>query len=123
MNPLRVLQFGMTNNSGGIESFIMNYYRNIDHNKIQFDFINMYGEIAYQDEIIRLGGRIHNISFFKKSPIKNYYDIKSLIRENKYNVVHVNMLSAAYILPLIAARRSGVECVIAHSHNSSGPQV
>ena len=26
---------------GGVESIVMNYYKNIDHNKIQFDFFAM----------------------------------------------------------------------------------
>lgn len=50
----RILQIGMTSNYGGIESFIMNVYRNIDRDKFQFDFINMETggkEIAYSDEI------------------------------------------------------------------------
>lgn len=48
----------MTSNYGGIESFIMNVYRNIDRSKFQFDFINMETngkELAYSDEIKRLG--------------------------------------------------------------------
>lgn len=65
----------MTSNYGGIESFIMNLYRNIDHNKFQFDFINMETgnkELAYSDEIRQLGGKIYKIpgrreNFFKKS--------------------------------------------------------
>lgn len=35
----RVLVFGMTENPGGVESVIMNYYRCIDKTKIQFDFL------------------------------------------------------------------------------------
>ena len=60
----RILQIGMTSNYGGIESFIMNVYRNIDRSKFQFDFINMETngkELAYSDEIKRLGGRIYKI--------------------------------------------------------------
>ncbi|QWU15127.1 Glycosyltransferase involved in cell wall bisynthesis [Paenibacillus sophorae] len=121
MKTLRVLQVGMTPNPGGIESFIMNYYRNMDLNKIQFDFVNMYGDIAYQDEIIKLGGRIYKIPFFKKHPLKNYKEMQQLIKEQKYKIVHVNMLSAAYDLPLIAAEKNGANCIIAHSHNSFSP--
>ena len=35
----KVLVFGITENPGGVESVIMNYYRNIDRNEIQFDFL------------------------------------------------------------------------------------
>ena len=55
----KVLVFGMTNNPGGMESVIMNYYRHIDHSKIQFDFI-IDKEVGspYLDEIVSLGGNV-----------------------------------------------------------------
>ena len=39
MKPDRVLICGLTENKGGIESYIMNIYRNIDRRKLQFDFL------------------------------------------------------------------------------------
>nr|WP_054756805.1 glycosyltransferase [Liquorilactobacillus satsumensis] len=53
-----VLQIGMTPNPGGIEAYVMNLYRKIDRNKVQFDFIDWCGkeDIAFGDEIKRLGG-------------------------------------------------------------------
>ena len=37
--PIRVLQIVTTMNRGGLETMLMNYYRNIDRSKIQFDFL------------------------------------------------------------------------------------
>ena len=65
----KVLVIGMTYNEGGIESVIMNYYRNIDKSKIQFDFIRR-KKIAYENEILSLGGKIFDIPSLKKHPIK-----------------------------------------------------
>ena len=44
---------------GGVEAVIMNYYRNIDRSKVQFDFIcdEDSTNIPY-DEIKKLGGRV-----------------------------------------------------------------
>ena len=43
----------------GIETMLMNYYRHIDRNKVQFDFLcNKKKPGAYDDEIKKLGGRI-----------------------------------------------------------------
>ena len=47
----RILVYGMTNLKGGIESYIMNIYRNLDYSKIIFDFICDFSEIAYYEEI------------------------------------------------------------------------
>ena len=37
--PIRVLQVVTHMNRGGLETMLMNYYRNIDRNKVQFDFL------------------------------------------------------------------------------------
>ena len=51
----RVLVFGMTENPGGIESIIMNYYRAMDKTKIQFDFLCNTSKVAYEEEIKKFG--------------------------------------------------------------------
>ena len=54
--PIRVAQIMGKCVGGGVESVVMNYYRNIDRNKIQFDFIcdSDSTKIPYQ-EIEKLG--------------------------------------------------------------------
>ena len=47
----KILVFGMTRVPGGMESVIMNYYRNIDRSKIQFDFLCNEKLICYEEEI------------------------------------------------------------------------
>ena len=39
---MKVLQIGMGNVSGGLEAFVMNYYRILVHMDVQFDFVCMY---------------------------------------------------------------------------------
>lgn len=119
---MRVLQIGMYNNCGGIESFLINYYRYINKNKIQFDFINMYDRLPYQEEIISLGGKIYNITNVKENPVKCLIELKNIISKNNYNIVHINMLSAANIIPIIAAKLAKTKTVIVHSHSSSLPK-
>ena len=58
---IRVLIFGMNENPGGMESFIMNYYRKIDRSRFQFDFLTNCAQIAYEEEILQLGGSIYKI--------------------------------------------------------------
>ena len=36
---IRILQVVTTMDRGGLETMIMNYYRNIDRTKVQFDFL------------------------------------------------------------------------------------
>ena len=37
--PIRVLNLFTIMNRGGAETMVMNYYRNIDRSKVQFDFL------------------------------------------------------------------------------------
>lgn len=118
---LRILQIGMHDNLGGVEKFLMNYYQNIDRNIIQFDFINMYDYISYEAEIKNMGGKIYNVTSVKKNPLLYYRQIKKIIKENNYNIVHINMLSAANILPVLAASSVHTTNIIVHSHNGGIP--
>ena len=62
---IRVLHILESMNIGGAQSFIMNIYRNIDKDKIQFDFL-VSSEGSYDDEIKDLGGKIYKIAYINK---------------------------------------------------------
>ena len=115
---MKILQIGMGNIAGGLESFVMNYYRVLVHMDVQFDFVCMYDKIAYEDEIKKLGGKIYYIPNVKKNYQGYVKQLKRILRETKYDVVHVNMLSAANIVPLRIAGKMNIPKVIAHSHSS-----
>ena len=117
----RILQIGMTSNYGGIESFIMNVYRNIDRKKFQFDFINMEtGDkpIAYSDEIKCLGGKIYKIPGRRENIKENRNQLKKIIRENNYDFVHNNVLTWSYSDGITLPLKYSSSQVIVHSHNS-----
>lgn len=50
---VRVLHIFHNMGNGGIENFVMNYYRAIDREKIQFDFLTSVAEEGYFDEEIK----------------------------------------------------------------------
>ena len=103
---MKILQIGMGNVAGGLEAFVMNYYRVLVHMDIQFDFVCMYDKIAYEEEIRKLGGRIYYIPNVKKNYQGYIKELKKILKETKYDAVHVNMLSAANIVPLRVANES-----------------
>ena len=117
----RVLVFGMTSNPGGVESVIMNYYRYINKEKIQFDFLCNSSQIAYEDEIQTLGGRIYKITARKKNYWKFQSELKHFMRENaqKYDALWVNLCSLVNVDYLISAKKYGIKKRIIHCHNSA----
>jgi len=67
-NPLRVAQVMGKWVGGGVESVIMNYYQNINKEKIQFDFLfDRDSSNIPKKEIESLGGRV-----FLISPYQNF---------------------------------------------------
>ena len=115
---IRIAQVVGKMNSGGVESFIMNYYRNIDRTKIQFDFIVDKNSILPQrKEIEKLGGKIFEISSYN-NPIKYMYQLFKIFKNNKYKIVHSHM-NALSVFPLFCAYITRVPIRIAHSHSTS----
>ena len=103
---------------GGVEAVVMNYYRHIDRNKIQFDFIcdSDSTDIPY-DEIKKLGGRVILVPPYQQI-FKYIKELKKIFQENRYQIVHshINTLS---VFPLYAAKKSGIPVRIAHSHSTT----
>ncbi len=117
--PIRVLMVNYKMHCAGIESFIMNMYRNIDRSKVQFDFLVHYTERQiYDDEIESLGGRIYRLSIREDNNfIKYFKDLKKFFKEHpEYKIVHGHMESFG-LFYLRAAKKAGVPVRIAHSHN------
>lgn len=113
----RILHIGLSYEYGGIESFVINHFRKIDRQRFSFDFINPYSHpLAYTQEIQSLGGRIFFVPDFHKHPIAYLKELTRIVSD--YHVVHIHMLSASNLLPLIVAKHLHVKTIIAHSHNT-----
>ena len=74
-------------------------------------------------EILELVARVFYVPNIKKDYFGYIKAFRKLLSREKYDVVHVNMLSAANIVPLRLAKQAGVRRVIAHSHNASAPGI
>ena len=119
MDKIRVLQCVTSMNRGGLETLIINFYRNIDKQKFQFDFlVQRSGRAEYYDEIEKLGGKIYCIPAFNPFNHKKYLEsIDSFFKEHAkdYDIVHAHNNSfAMYIIR--AAKKYGVKVRISHSH-------
>ena len=103
---------------GGVESVVMNYYRNIDKSKVQFHFIcdEDSTDIPY-DEIEKLGGKVIVVPPYQKL-FKYQKELYKVFKENNYKIVHSH-INALSVFPLRVAKKAGVPIRIAHSHSTS----
>ncbi len=131
-NPIRVLHVLGGTGLGGAESRIMDLYRQMNREEIQFDFLVHSGAVHragddenarkpqfYDEEIRKMGGRIYVLPKFK---VYNYFTYRKAVKafftkHHEFRVVQGHMTSTASIyLPL--AKRAGVPITVAHSRNA-----
>lgn len=117
----RILVFGMTENPGGVESFLVNYYRNIDRNIVQFDFLcNSHNPIAYEEELAAYGARMFHITARSQNRSLYRKELKAVFDEHadEWCGIWVNVCSLANIDYLKMAKKYNINKRIIHSHNS-----
>lgn len=116
----KILVYGMTDNRGGIEAYIMNYFRLLVKKQIIFDFVTEHERIAYADEIESLGGKIYNIPSRRAGLFKHMSSIRDILKNHKeYDTVYFNVLSASEVFTVLgAASIKGVKKIV-HSHNNA----
>lgn len=116
---LRVLHVVTSMDRGGLETMLMNYYRHIDRDILQFDFLT-HREFSgkYDNEIKKMGGIIHHLpklNPFSRSYKKALYDF---FKSHEYMIVHVHQDCLSSVV-LKEAKKCNVPVRIAHSHSSS----
>ncbi len=118
--PIRILHVIGIMNRGGAETMIMNLYRNIDRNKVQFDFVENSSEpAAFDEEILSLGGKIYRCPHYNG---KNHFAYvkwwNTFFQKHpgEYPIVHGHLGSTAAIY-LSVAKKHGAY-TIAHSHSA-----
>lgn len=117
---IRVLHVVGKMHYGGMETFIMNVYRHIDREKVQFDFLVHYEEPGEYDEEIRsLGGKIY---VMPKTVPQNYFIYKKALKKffsehQEYKIIHGHLHSVAFLYHHVA-KQTGNRVCITHSHAS-----
>ena len=112
LKNIKILHVVGAMNKGGTETMLMNLYRRINRERIQFDFLSFSEEEAYYDkEINELGGRVIRSS-------KSSNSIAKIIDEyGPYDVVHAHTLFNSGSA-MIAAKKSGIKNRISHAHTT-----
>lgn len=118
--PIRILQCVSNMDRAGIETMLMNFYRNIDRNVIQFDFLcNKPKPGDYDEEIKKLGGKIYvtpGLNPLKWFKYQKY--MKQLFKEHpEYKIIHCQNESMGFPA-LYAAKHANIPVRISHSHNT-----
>ncbi len=118
---IRILQTVSNMDRGGIETMLMNFYRHMDRDLVQFDFLqNKPNPGDYDEEIRALGGRLFVSPGYRS--YKNYmaYMTKLFSEHPEYQILHTHN-GALMIYALHCAKKNGIPVRIAHAHSTSVP--
>ncbi len=101
--------------SGGKKNLVMEYYRHVDREKVQFDFIcDKDSNSIPVEEIKSLGGRIYEVPPYENI-VANVFNIIKICKKNKYPIMH-SYNSTMNIFSLFAGKCAGIpirinECI------------
>ena len=112
---IKVLHLFTTLDSGGVESFLFNYYSHIDRKKIQFDFIVPGKEQGFlEDKMKELGGKVYHVPLLREKPLHQFLSLARIIKKGDYDIVHCHGYKSA--IGLILSKIIGCKIRIIHSH-------
>ena len=115
---IRILHSVSNLDRGGIETMLMNYYRHIDRDKVQFDFVcNKLKPGAYDKEATDMGARIFHSPGLNPLHYPQYIRFfKNLVGQYpEYRVIEVHN-GALGLYALNSAKRAGIPVRIYHAH-------
>ncbi len=121
----KVLHYVSIMDRGGEESFIMNVFRNIDREKLMFDFLCMLPEDgAYGPEIKEMGGHVWHADFDRRKDHLKTFDNAIVLRDflkshkGEFDAFHIHTQHAMDgVLSSWAAKKAGISKVVVHSHS------
>lgn len=116
----RILVHGMAGGHGGIETFIMNVFRNLNGEKIHMDFLCNEPN-PYEKEIKKTGSKIFYIPGKTKNPIKYKLALENFFKEYAifYDCLWDNESSLANIDYVSLAKKYNIKRRIIHSHTTN----
>ena len=104
---------------GGAETFLMKVYRCLDKSKYQIDFcVSKKNKGFYDDEIKKMGGKIFYVPPKSKNPFKSFFEIKKLVKKEKYDSVLRTSQQSLATLDLLASKLGGASKLIYRSSNA-----
>lgn len=117
---IRVLHIGLSHQFGGIESFLLNLSKAVDHSEFSFDYV-AYGPVAPREDEFAALGTVHHLTN-RRNLLAYAHELLALM-DGGYDVVHIHKNSAADIVPFLCSRRVPGLKVVAHAHNTSSDAV
>ncbi len=118
---IRILQSVSNMDRAGIETMLMNFYRNMDHERIQFDFLSNKPKPGdYDAEITEMGGRLFVSPGYKSFRRYVGYMTELFKTHPEYRIIHTHN-GSLMLYALRSAQINSIPVRIAHAHATAIP--
>ena len=105
--------------TGGLTTVMMNYYRKLDKSILHIDFASTnFIDAKLASELEAWGSKYFCLGDRKGHLFSYISNLRNLLKNNDYDVVHVNGNSSTMIIESLTAKRSGVKSIICHTHTT-----
>lgn len=118
---IKILVFGLSNNVGGMETYVYNSYKNMDHEQVHFDFVTSIPSelpMAFEEDYKSMGSKVFHITKRTDNWFKSKRYIKNILIKNQYDYIHFHMMNYMWWEPIVLASKYSHAKIIVHSHNS-----
>lgn len=115
----QVLVYGMTDNPGGIETYLLNFFHRVQGKRVKLDFVSDFPAISGAEQLLALGARLHFIPAKSRNPWGHLRGMRRILKAHpEYETVYFNILDAGAAVTMLPAFLLGRKIVV-HSHNGS----
>lgn len=111
-----LLGFIMDGRSGGLDTYLLHFIDAVWKEGMQIDLLTNEADSELKKHLSRYGSRLTEIATLKH-PLKQFRQVKQLIRKEKYDIVYLNVSTSMDMPAAFAAKSCQVPRRILHSHS------
>lgn len=118
-----ILVYGMSDNPGGIETYLLNIFLRVQDKLVHMDFVSDFPAVAHSEILEERGAKLHFIPAKSKNLFGHLAAVwRILKRHSEYEAVYFNILDAGAAVTMIPVFLLGRKIVV-HSHNNSTEKI
>lgn len=115
----RILVYGMTDNPGGIETYLHHLFARMKQGGIFLDFVTDFPLVSGGDELMAAGAKLYFIPAKGRNLPGHLAAMRRILCSHpEYKTVYFNILDAGAVVTMLPAFTMGRRIVV-HSHNGS----
>lgn len=103
--------------AGGVDRYLLNFLEAVHGEGVQIDFLTNEISTELEKYLEQYGAKLYVVTTLKH-PFRQYRQVCSVLKENAYDMVYLNLSTAIECIVAFAAKKMQVKERVLHSHSS-----